>query len=504
MLATAPVTILPLGAVAEPYGTAVFLAVIGALMCVSVLFTKTVDRLGVPVVLLFLIIGMLGGSEGIGGLEFEGYQTAVRVGTMALVLILFDGGLNTSLASIRQVIYPATVLATVGVAATAGLVALFARMLGLPWSAALLLGAVVSSTDAAAVFAVLRGSRLSLVPRMGRLLEVESCINDPMAVILTTTLIQWFSADRTDPWRALLDVPLQLAVGAGVGIVLGYLGLLLLRRARMRTVGLYPVLTLALAFVSFGLATVVNGSGFLAVYATAVVLGNSSIPYRSGLARIHDALAWMSQVGMFLMLGLLAYPSRLMEVIVIGVAIGLFLALVARPLAVAACLLPFRYAPREIVYVGWIGLRGAVPIILATFPVLAGVEGGRRVFDLVFFIVVVSSLIPGATIRLVTRRMKLDTPEEPVPVAALEINSSAPLQGELTSFFIQPQLAVCDVKLSDIEFPSGTAVVLIVRGNELLAARGDTVLRPGDHAYIFFRPEDRPFVELLFGGPEEA
>ena len=498
-----PAPILAAPAFAEPYGTAVFLLIVGVLIGVSGLISKTADRLGVPVVLLFLVLGMIGGSEGLGGIAFADYGVAVRLGTMALVLILFDGGLNTSVASIRQVIGPASVLATLGVAATAGLVALSARLFGLPWPAALLLGAVVSSTDAAAVFAVLRGAGVSLRPRVGRTIEVESCINDPMAVILTTTMIQILTAERRLGWRPLLEVPVQLAVGAAVGILLGYLGVAVLRRVRLGTVGLYPALTLALAFTSFGVATVAYGSGFMAVYATGVVLGNKSIPYRSGLARVHDALAWLSQIGMFLMLGLLVFPSRLLDVIGVGLAVSLLLAFVARPLAVVPLLLPFGYTLKEAAFVGWVGLRGAVPIVLATFPVLAGVEGATRVFDLVFFIVVVSSLVPGSTIRPVTRRLGFEVPQKPVPPAVLEVNATTPLHGELTSYYIDPALAVSGAKLSEIEFPPGSAVVLVIRGDEVTAARGDTTLEPGDHAYVFFRPEDRPFIELLFGRPEE-
>jgi potassium/hydrogen antiporter len=373
----------------------------------------------------------------------------------------------------------------------------------LGWPAALLLGAVVSSTDAAAVFAVLRGGRLQLRPRVGRTLEVESCINDPMAVILTTTLIQWLTQSDAVGFRPLIDVPVQLVVGAGIGLMLGFVGMLLLRHVRLGTVGLYPVLTLALAFTSFGVATLANGSGFLSVYVTAVVLGNRAIPYRAGLARIHDALAWMSQVGMFLMLGLLVFPSRLLPVLWMGLGIALFLAVIARPIAVAACLLPFRFPLKEMGYIGWIGLRGAVPIILATFPVLAGVEGADQVFNIVFFIIVVSSLIPGATIRPVTRWLKLDVPDRPTPPAVLEINSTTPLSGELVSFYIDPSLAVAHATLSEVEFPAGASVVLIVRGGELIAPKGKTQFLPGDHAYVFFRAEDRPFIELLFGRPEE-
>lgn len=492
-------------AIAEPYATALLLGTVGLLVAVSVLFSRAVDRLGIPIVLLFLVLGMLGGSEGLGRIPFNDYTIAVRLGTAALVLILFDGGLNTSVSAVRQVLYPAVVLATVGVALTAGLLALFARLIGLPWPEALLLGAVVSSTDAAAVFAVLRGGRLSLQPRLGRTLEVESCINDPMAVILTTSFIQIIATDQSLGWRMALSVPIQLLVGAGVGIALGYLGRWVVARVHLPTIGLYPALTLALAFLSYGIATLAEGSGFMAVYATAVVLGAArSLPYRAGLIRIHDAFSWLSQIGMFLMLGLLVFPSQLLPVAGLGLAIALFLAFVARPLAVIPCLLPFRYPAKHIAYISWIGLRGAVPIILATFPVLAQVPGADRIFNIVFFIVVISSFIPGATIRWTTRRLQLDTPEKPLPPAILEINSSYRLNGELVSFYIEPSVAVCGAALHEIEFPTGSAIVLIVRGNELLAAKGNTILQPGDHIYVFYRPEDRPFIELLFGRPEEG
>jgi potassium/hydrogen antiporter len=489
-------------AVAEPYGTAVFLAVVGLLVAICVLLSRTVDRLGIPIVLLFLVLGMLGGSEGIGNIVFNDFEVAVRLGTMALVLILLDGGLNTSFASVRQVLIPASLLSTVGVAATALLVALCARALGASWPEAMLLGAVVSSTDAAAVLATLRSGGVQLRSKLGRTIEVESCTNDPMAVILTTSLIEWLRADLSSVSRMLLLIPLQLIIGAGVGVGFGYLGLFLLKRVRLSTVGLYPALTLALAFISFGAATVVYGSGFLAVYTTALVLGNHPIPYRSGLTRIHDAMAWMSQIGMFLMLGLLVNPSQLLPVAGVGLGIGLFLAVVGRPLAVLPCLLPLGYSLRESVFVGWAGLRGAVPIILATFPVLAQVPGAEGIFNLVFFIVVVSSLVPGATIRPLTRRLGYEVPEKPTPSAVLEINATYPLHGEITSYFVDPSLAVAGAKLSEIEFPAGAAVVLIVRGEDLVAARGETVLEPDDHVYVFFRPSDRPYIELLFGRPE--
>src|SRR5690606_38035640 len=350
---------------------------------------------------------------------------------------------------------------------------------------------------------VLRGGRLNLKEKVGRTIELESCINDPMAVILTFGAITFITAEDKLGWRTALDVPIQLVVGAAIGALVGWIGCVILRRVRLATAGLFPILTLALSFMSFGAATLSNGSGFLAVFATGLVLGNyPSLPYRNALTRVHDAFAWLSQVGMFLMLGLLVYPSRLIEIGLVGLGVGLFLGIVARPIVVWACLWPFPYTAKETSYIGWVGLRAAVPIVLATFPVLAGMPGGERLLHLVFLIVGVCSLIPGAPLRPVTRWTKMNTPAHPTPPAALEINSAQHLTGELLSYYIEPSLAVSGATLREIDFPAGTAIVLIVRGNELLAARGSTRLENGDHVYVFCRPEDRPLLDLLFGRPE--
>jgi cell volume regulation protein A len=485
----------------ELSATALFVTLFGVLMMFSVVFSRAAERLGVPVVLLFMVLGMLAGSEGL-GLHFDDYSFAFRMGTIALVLILFDGGLNTPYAVLRQGIAPASILATVGVAGTAALVAVAAWLFGFHPMQAMLLGAVVSSTDAATVFAVLRGSRLNLRKRVGTTLEVESCINDPMAVILTISVTEAIVSGSPLSWSDLLQVPVQLVVGLVVGVIIGFISTRLLLRMRLVTGGLYPVLTLALSLIAFGAATLLNGSGFMAVYAAAVFVGNSKIPYRNGLTRIHDAIAWFGQVAMFLMLGLLVYPSRLLDVLWVGLGLGLFLSVIARPAVVALCLLPFRYPVKEVGYIGWAGLRGAVPIILATFPVMAGVPDADRIFNVVFFVVVVSAFAPGATLRWITRKLGLSVAEPPVPSAALEINSAMPLKGDVLSFFIDESLAVCGVRLSKISFPEGSAVILLVRGEELIAARGHTVLQPGDHVYVICTAENRPFVHLLFGTPQ--
>jgi cell volume regulation protein A len=483
---------------------ATLLTVVGALMIVSVVFSRASERTGIPITLVFLLVGMLAGSEGIGGIVFDDYDLTFRLGTLALVLILFDGGLNTSASAVRESLGPAGVLATAGVVGTAAAVAWVAHFVGLSWPMAMLLGAIVSSTDAATVFAVLRGSGLHLKRRVGTTLEVESGANDPAAVILTTLLL----ANVLEPGsltagRIARDVLLQVGVGLALGAAIGYGGRRLLARARLATSGLYAVVTLALAMLSFGVPSLLQGSGFLSVYVAAIILGNGALPYRAGLLRIHDALAWMSQIVMFLMLGLLVYPSRVIEAADIGVGIALFLALIGRPIVVALCLLPFRFPPRDTLYVGLVGLRGAVPIVLATFPVLAGAMGAPRIFDIVFFIVVSNSIVPGMLVPWLTRRLGHESRQPPPPRAVLEIESMRPLSGELLSFYIDPALAVTGVPIADLPFPEGSSVTLIVRGDELVAPKGSTVLLPGDHAYVFARPDERQLIQLMFGRPEE-
>lgn len=486
---------------AEPGAVAGLLLVLGVLMALSLLFARALGRFGVPVVLGFMLLGMIGGSEGLGGVEFDDHPFALRMGIVALILILFDGGLNTSVSAIRKGIAPASVLATVGVVGTAGLMAIVGRLLGLSWGQALLVGAIVSSTDAAAVFAVLRGGRLRPKEKVRTTLEIESCVNDPTAVILTVAVVEALAGTAPPSWRLAFEIPLQLAVGLAVGLLTGYLTRLALTRVRYATTGLHPVVTLASAFIAFGGATLLHGSGFLAVFAAAVVLGVGSPPYRAGLRRVHDAVAWLSQVGMFVMLGLLVFPSQLTPILGVGLTLGLALALVARPLVVWLCLLPFRFTHRERLYVSWVGIRGAVPIILASFPILAGLEGAQSVFHLVFFIVVVSAIVPGATIVPMTRWLRLDDPEPPEPSAALEVHSLGPLNARVHIYHIQPTVAACGATLAQIRLPDESSVVLIVRGDSILPARGPTRLEAGDFAYVFCKPADEPAIGLMLGAP---
>ena len=488
---------------AEPLATAVLLTTFGVLLALSIVFSRAAERFAVPVALAFLLIGVLAGSEGVGGIAFEDYGVAFRIGTVALILILFDGGLHTPADAVRDVAKPAGVLATIGVVATTGLVAAAAHALGLSWSEALVLGAVVSSTDAAAVFSVLRGSGLQLKRRVGMTLEVESGINDPVAVLLTTVLTaQLMGRASESAWALAVRALAEMSIGGMLGVAFGFGGRALLKRVKLPGGGLYPALTLAIAFLAFGVPTMLRGSGFLSVYVTALILGNGPLPYRGGLTRVHHALAWLGQVVMFLLLGLLVFPSRLADVAGTGLVLAILLAVVARPLVVAVCLLPFAYRAREIAYIGWVGLRGAVPIVLATIPVLSGAPGALRIFDVVFFIVVVNALVPGATVGWVTRRLGLGARDAPSSPAVLEIESMQPLNGELLSFYIDDALAVAGVSLADLPIPEGASVAMIVRGQDVVPPKGNTIVSVGDHVYVFARPEDRPLIHLMFGRPE--
>jgi cell volume regulation protein A len=326
-----------------------------------------------------------------------------------------------------------------------------------------------------------------------------------MAVILTFALTGALVSGQPPGWRLLLDVGVQIAVGTGLGVAAGLAGRFLLEKARLTASGLYPVLTVALALLAFAVPTLFNGSGFLAVYVAGAVLGDRPLPHQSGIKRVHDALAWVGQISMFLVLGLLVFPSRLLDVAWQGVAMGLFLAFVARPAVIAAFLLPFRFPAREIAYVGWVGLRGAVPIILSVFPVLARAPGAERIFDIVFFVVVVNALIPGWTVSWLARKTGLEEARPPAPQAVLEISSSNPIKGgEITSFYVDRASAVAGTSLADLPLPGRTSVLLVVRGGEVFAPRGGTVLEPGDHVHVFCEPGDKPFVQLIFGSEEAS
>ncbi|MDB4912553.1 MAG: sodium/hydrogen exchanger [Gemmatimonadetes bacterium] len=325
-----------------------------------------------------------------------------------------------------------------------------------------------------------------------------------MAVILTTALTTVVASGHALSAGAIArDVVFEMLVGAVSGAAIAFAGQWLIVRIRLPAAGLYPAFTLALACLSFGVTTLLHGSGFLAVYVTGVLIGSGALPHAVGVRRVHDTLGWLSQVVMFLLLGMLVFPTRLLPVAGMGLAIALFLAIVARPLVTALCLAPFRYAWRESAYVGWVGLRGAVPIVLATIPVMANVDGGRQLFDVVFFIVVVGAILPGATVPWITNVLRMSSSAPPPPKASVEIDTRRQRGDELHAYFVSPQLAVAGATIADVPLPAGAAVSMLERAGALIAPAGDVQILAGDYVYVIAPAEDRAHVELLFGRAEE-
>lgn len=477
--------------------TAMLLA--GVLLLIGIASSKFSARLGMPVLVLFLAVGMLAGSEGIGRIPFENYPLANSLSSAALALILFDGGLRTSIESVRQVWKQALALSTVGVLLTSVITGLAAAwILGLPLLQGLLLGSIVGSTDAAAVFSVLRTSGLRLPERLTATLEVESGSNDPMAIFLTIGLIGLISGEAGSAAELLLLFIAQFGVGSLVGVGVGRLAGLAVNRINLDYPGLYPLLALAFGLLAFGLAAVLGGSGFLAVYLAGIALGSCPIVWRRGIFLFHDAAAWLGQIVLFVMLGLLGFPSRLAAVAGEGLLIALVLILVARPIAVLIAASPFRFDARELALLSWVGLKGAVPITLATFPLMAGVAGSQVIFNAVFFVVLVSAVSQGWSLPAVARRLRLGRPADPTPPLSVEINALRHVDGEIVDYTVRPGAPAAGLKLRELARPHGMVVTLVVRHRQVVIPRGATALEPGDHVFVALRSHVKPLIDRLF------
>lgn len=477
----------------------------GALLLTGIASSKFSTRFGVPVLVLFLAIGMSAGSEGIGGIPFEDYGLANAIGTLSLALILFDGGLSTSLDAIRSAWKPALVLATLGVVVTAGITGLIAaKILGVSLLHGLLLGSIVGSTDAAAVFSVLRMSGIALPKRLQATLEVESGLNDPMAIFLTLGSVQLLLPNGANAPAELFELfARQMTIGTVVGLVGGYVTSWVVNRINLDIGGLYPILVTALALLTFGMAAHFQGSGFLAVYLAGIVVGNRRLVFKRGILLFHDALAWLSQITMFVVLGLLVFPSRLVAVTWQGLAVAIVLCLVARPLAVATSLLPFRFNIRELGLLSWVGLKGAVPITLATFPLLAGVEGAGLLFNVTFFVVVLSALVQGWTLPHVAAKLGLLLKAEAAPPVSLEISSLRYFEGDIVDYTVAPDSRAAGKQVRELALPDGVVIAMIAREQQLIPPQGLTRIEPGDHVIIVLRPGVGALVNQVFA-PVEA
>jgi potassium/hydrogen antiporter len=461
------------------------------LLLLSIFASKAASRLGVPALLLFLVLGMFAGSDGPGGIYFDDAYVAQSLGVVALSLILFSGGLDTEWSSIRPVLWQGLALSTAGVVITAALFGLFAKIvLGSSVLEGLLLGAIVSATDAAAVFSVLRGRGIGLTGHVRPLLELESGSNDPMAVFLTTGLIGLISNPSTN---ALMLVPMfiwQMALGAAMGYVMSQLAILLINRLNLEIDGLYPVLTLSMILLAYGGTDLLSGNGFLAVYVVGLVMGNQNFIHKASVKRFHDGLAWLMQIAMFLVLGLLVFPSHLLPIVGLGVMSALFLMFVARPVSIFVALAFSRFKVNEKLMISWVGLRGAVPIVLATFPLLAGMPRAEIIFDLVFFIVLTSILLQGTSLALFARWLRVEAPVRDEPRSPLTLEPDAGIQSELVDIEIPTGSPVAGKQIVGASIPTGALIVLVNRDNEFLVPNGGTVLQSGDRVLILANKAD--------------
>lgn len=472
------------------------------LLFVSIVISKTGSRFGIPTLLLFLFVGMLFGSDGL-GIQFHDMADAQFIGMVALTIILFSGGMDTKIEEIRPVWKPGVVLSTLGVFLTALLTGLFIWFLsGMSWSnielpltTSLLLAATMSSTDSASVFAILRSQKMNLKHNLRPMLELESGSNDPMAYMLTIALIQFIQSTGNSMTGVAFAFFTQFIVGLAIGYIMGQAIVLLVNKLNIGNQSLYPILVLSLAFFTFAITDLLHGNGYLAVYITGIIVGNKKIMFRREIARFVDGFNWLFQIILFLTLGLLINPSELLDVALVGLLISLFMIFLGRPLSVILCLLPFRKIPLKAKhFVSWVGLRGAVPIIFATYPVIAGVEGSNVIFNIVFFITLVSLIVQGSSIPYVAKFLKLSTPlEETGNTFGVELPDE--LETDLSDKLITADILKNGNTLKDMNLPQGTLVMMVKRGDQFLIPNGKLELQENDKLLLISEKREEPMTD---------